>query len=126
MVDKGFTDLEFGKHIIDFKGIVLWQVAKTAAQLSEPHSPEDLDIAEYHMRVLKELLRPDGSYIDGISLLNEEYQEKTSLLSADQRKTREFELRIDYAIEHLGILMELLKRKRFAVITRADVIMGRD
>jgi hypothetical protein len=81
---------------------------------------EDVEIAERHMRVFKEMLRPDKNYIAGLSVLNEEFGKKIKEATGNPQLA--LDLQIDYAIEHYGILMELLKRRGYVVLAKGTVI----
>lgn len=114
--------IDFTKNVLNFQTLVLFQIYKTTLWLSNITLKEDIETAERHMRVLKEILRPDTNYTSALSLLNEEFEGKIKKASDRGDKELIFNLQIDYSIEHFGILMELLKRRGYVILTKGTVV----
>lgn len=119
---KKFMDdnIDFTKNILSFQTLVLFQLYKTLLWISNMSESQDVEIVERHLRAFKELLRPDKDYKQALSILNEEYEEKVK--NMPQTKVKSLDLQIDYAMEHFGILMELLKRKGYVILAKGAVL----
>jgi len=114
MEQQGFEE----RKITDFNEIVLLQVNDTRRVLNL----RELDMAEMHLRVLKELLGADKEYYHALDVLNDEYEKKQIHLNPKQREETSNELKLYYTVEHFGLLRELLKRKRYSVVGEAEII----
>ena len=107
-------------NVISYQELVLKHTDMAATVISNAHDDDTLEIAENHIAVLKELLRPDSNYKDAINILNEEYGNKIAQMNEVAREANKVELRKLYTHEHFGILMELMKRRKFSYVGQVD------
>lgn len=118
MYNQQDSQYDFGKNPITYEGIVLHQLFQIKEALNEGM----LDKAETMLRVLKALLGETKDYKQAINLINERYFQTKSQMSAKERENLE-DFHRDYLIEHLEIIRELLKARRFALVQKTDVML---
>lgn len=112
---------DYSQNPRTFQELIIKYQDRTMHWLCNMVEPQEIVIAEQHMKVLKETLRPDPQYRTSLSVLNKDYDEKVAAASKS-RNVKLSDLQIDYAIDHYGILMELLKRKGYVILAKGTVL----
>ena len=110
---------EFGKMVISYEMIVLDQVYK----VKEAINNAEYDTADTQMRVLKALLGETAEYRAAIEVLNEEYNVKRQKMGEGRFQEMSKEIQKEYVIEHLEIIRELLKSRKYALIKKVDLTL---
>lgn len=119
MIDSPAPTIDFNKTVLNEKHLVLWQQWQTMFVLNNAGDKQDIERAERHLQVLKETVRPDRTYILDLENLNRNFQ---LMLKQAQNEKAIFDLQVDYAIEHYGFLMELLKRRGYCILAKGMLV----
>ena len=121
MVDNRTSDnYEFEGFIRTFEQIVLDQLYK----ITQAASSREFEDADLMMDVLAALLGETKEYQVSMEVLNEEYNTTKSNLSRTALDQLGKELHKKYVLEHMGIIRELLKSKKYiALIQKTDVLL---
>ena len=120
-MDNKTTDgYEFEGFIRTFEQIVLDQLYK----ITQAASSREYEEADLMMDVLAALLGETKEYRAAMEVLNEEYNTTKGRLSKNDIEQMGKELHKNYVLEHMGIIRELLKSKKYiALIQKTDVLL---